>query len=293
MNIFRFLKKKEERTPEQLYYDGKVNAQLCEYELALDYYSKAANMGLKEAQYDLAVLYYYGKGTAINKKKAAELLKPLAETRMPEAEELLAVMYFLGEGVNRDYDMAFKYFQKGIVMQNEEALLYGGLCLVNKGNLDHEKIGKVIKYWSKAAELGSSVAAVNLGLMYREGNLVAKDDHEAFKWFLMAAEKDHHDGIFYVGLSYAEGRGVEKNIEKSKFFYEKGFALGDVNCAHNLGTIYLDNQDFKNAYVCYKFAADNGSLPSKKMVQDILQYVNALEMNHWNGYAGSLILDNH
>ncbi len=54
-------------------------------------------------------------------------------------------------------------------------------------------------------------------------------------------------GIFQAGLCYQKGRGVEKDIEKAIEYYKKGMEHGDVQCAHNLGSIYLDRKRSKGS----------------------------------------------
>ncbi len=270
MSIFDFLKKKEELSAEQIYQKGKYQAHVVgDFKEAFKLYSQATKMGLKEAQYDLAVLYFYGKGVPVDRKRTAELIKPLADKMMPEAEELLAVMYYNGVGVERNIDEAWKYFQKGIVLENPEALLYGGLCLVNSGSVDAEKAQKIVKYWTKAAELGNATAMLDLGLLYHDGIHVEEDYKEAFRWFSQAADQNEPGGVFQLGLYYHDGLGVEKDIDKAISYYQKGISLGDMACAHNLGMLYLGMNRKKEAYEIFKMAADQGFKPSKDMLDSM------------------------
>ena len=272
--------KKHEKTSEEIYHEGQHHAHvLHDYDAAFKLYTQAADMGLKEAKYDLAVLYASGNGTPKNLKRAAEILKPLADGNMPEAEEFLAMMYYNGDGVERDLQKALLYFQKGIVLENTEALLYAGLCLANSGQVDGEKAGKIVCYWTKAAKLGEVVAKVNLGLLYYDGKIVPQNHEEAFKWFAEAAEAGNIAGIFQTGLCYHKGKGVEKDIEKAIEYYKKGMEHGNVQCAHNLGSIYLDRKDLKEAYNCYRIGANKGYKPSAEMCDKILQYVDSCNIN--------------
>ena len=43
-----------------------------------------------------------------------------------------------------------------------------------------------MKWYRKAADQGNAPAQVNLGLMYANGQGVAKDEVEAYKWWLLA-----------------------------------------------------------------------------------------------------------
>lgn len=264
-------------SPEDIYHGGQYHAHILhDYESGFKLYSIAAEMGLKEARYDLAVMHYFGKGTPENKKLAFKMIKELADELMPEAEEFLAVMYYNGDGVERDLQKALQYFQKGIALENTEALLYAGLCLANSEQVDEEKTSKIVDYWTKAAKLGNDVAKVNLGLLYYDGKIVPQNYEEAFKWFAEAAEVGNIAGVFQTGLCYHNGKGVEKDIEKAIEYYKKGMEHGDVQCAHNLGSIYCyDKRNLKEAYSCYRIGANKGFKPSAEMCDKILKYVNS------------------
>jgi TPR repeat protein len=51
-----------------------------------------------------------------------------------------------------------------------------------------------------------------MGYLCKVGEGVAKDDAEAAKWFLRAAENLHVDAQYYAGLCYAHGIGVEQDL---------------------------------------------------------------------------------
>lgn len=274
MDLFGFLKK-HEKTSEEIYHEGQYYAHvLHDYDSAFKLYTQAADMGLNEAKYDLAVLYASGNGTPKNLKRAAEILKPLADGNMPEAEEFLAVLYLKGEGVEKDYEMALKYFRKGIVFENPEALLCAGICLANMKPMDDDKVGKIIRYWTKAANLGDVNAKINLGLLYYDGKIVTQDYKEAFRWFKDVAEANHPAGIFQVGRSYEQGYGVEKDVKKAETYYRKGAELGDVYCAHNLGMMLASRNELREACDVFKIAGDKGFQPSVDMINKILAFVH-------------------
>jgi TPR repeat protein len=55
---------------------------------------------------------------------------------------------------------------------------------------------------------------------------VQKDSKKALEWYQKAAEKGDADTLFFLGIMYDEGRGVQKNkIQAYKWFniaYKKG-----------------------------------------------------------------------
>ena len=121
----------------------------------------------------------------------------------------------------------------------------------------------------QSAEQGDANAQFNLGLMYRFGNGVPKDDVEAVKWFRKAAES-----------------------------YRKAAEQGDSKAQFNLGAIYANGEglpeDYVEAYAWWSVAATNGNKLAKqdltkakaeltpeqftaaeKRVEELLEQINA------------------
>ena len=283
-NLFNIFKKKEEPTAEVLEPTAEVEGPTAEvlykeaaYKVnvthdplsAVRLYAKAAQMGLKEAQYDFAVCNYYGYGIKENKLYAAELLKPLAD-EMQRAAEFLAMMYYKGEGVDKDLRLALKYFQGGMASSSEVVQFLGATCLDEIGDKDAESVGKIMECLTKVAESGVVEAKANLGMLYYDGALVPKDDKSAFKWFKDAADAGKLEGLYHVGLFYQNGIVVEKDWNKAKRFYDKGQSLGDERCAHGIRVIHNDGWDVEGT--CKKVS--NEFLVS--VVKKVCEIVNGI-----------------
>ncbi|MBE4724310.1 sel1 repeat family protein, partial [Acinetobacter baumannii] len=63
------------------------------YAKAAEWYSKAADQGLAEAQYNLGGMYDKGQGVAQSYAKAAEWYSKAADQGLAEAQYNLGVMY--------------------------------------------------------------------------------------------------------------------------------------------------------------------------------------------------------
>ena len=111
---------------------------------------KAAEEGNAQAQYDLGVCYYWGRGAEQDLAKAAEYFRKAAEQDLSEAQYHLGWCYHHGEGVAED---------------EAEAL----------------------KLWHKAAEQGYAEAQCRLGDCYYWGFDAKQDKAEGIKWFRKAA----------------------------------------------------------------------------------------------------------
>jgi hypothetical protein len=89
----------------------------------------------------------------------------------------LAEIYYKGEGVMKNYDTAFVWFEKA----------------ANQGHVESQhQMGHIYEY---------GVA------------LVGKDNKKAFEWFHKAAEQGHMPAQSKVALMYMTGKGVKKSKE--------------------------------------------------------------------------------
>ena len=65
--------------------------------------------------------------------------------------------------------------------------------------------------------MGDAGAQTNLGISYDNGRGVEKDYAEVVKWYRKAAEQNNASAQRNLGVSYANGEGVEKD-------YAEGYA---------------------------------------------------------------------
>lgn len=121
---------------------------------------------------------------------------------------------------------------------------------------------KVAEYREVATEHNDASAQLNLGICYRDGCGVEKDEKEAVRWFRRAANQNDADAQFVLGACYQEGQGVKKDIEEAVKYYRKAAGQGHVNAQYNLGMCYFDGRGIeknrKRAVKWYRKAAEQG-----------------------------------
>ncbi|KAF0450388.1 sel1 repeat domain-containing protein [Gigaspora margarita] len=61
--------------------------------------------------------------------------------------------------------------------------------------------------------MGNDAGTFNVGLCYKLGTGVEKDEKKAFEYYKKSAEMGVADGMYYVGEFYRLGIVVEKNID--------------------------------------------------------------------------------
>lgn len=109
---------------------------------AARWYRKAVDQGLREAQFNLGLMYDNGKGVEQDLAVVAKWYRQAANQGLKEAQFNLGVMYDVGEGVPRDYAVAASWHRE-------------------------------------AAGQGLDTAKFNLGVMYDNGKGMARDLAEA------------------------------------------------------------------------------------------------------------------
>jgi len=126
---------------------------------------------------------------------------------------------------------------------------------------DHKTALRILK---PLAESGNPVAQFNLGVSYRRGAGVAKNDVLGVQWYTKAAKQGHTIAQFNLGTIYYQGSGVPKNRSTAV----KWFTLAAKDGNHGaqkvlrvMNAVALDNArkgDFENALSLWKPLAENG-----------------------------------
>jgi len=98
-----------------LYFTGRGVEQ--DYAEALRWTMMAAEQGHQNAQFNLGALYYTGTGTAVDLEKSLQWYTHAAERQHGEAQYNLATMYELGEGT--EMDLVRAHFWASASLSNE------------------------------------------------------------------------------------------------------------------------------------------------------------------------------
>lgn len=87
------------------------------------------------------------------------------------------------------------------------------------------------------AEQGDAVAQYNLGVRFRTGVDVAKDEAEARAWYLKAAEQGHPVAQFDLGMMYFRGQGGEQDLVEAHAWWNISGAFGNAGARRNLAAL--------------------------------------------------------
>ena len=119
-----------------------------------------------------------------------------------------------------------------------------------------------LRHWQPLADQGYAPAQYNLGVMYRNGYGVAKDDVEAVKWFRKAANQGNASAQYNLGVMYHNGYGVAKDDVEARKWFRKAADQGNAIAQYNLGVMYYNGdgvaKDDVEAVKWYRKAAEQG-----------------------------------
>jgi TPR repeat protein len=156
---------------------------------------------------------------------AAEWYRKAAEVGYAPAQCALGDCYAYGHGVPKDVDEALKWYRKSADQGNGAAQFELGLAYY-QGTIVSQDLPEAMKWFRKAAEQNDLMQAEEqFGIMFRNGEGVMKDWYEAVKWYRKAAEQGSFMAQGVLGLAYTSGDGVPINyIEAYKW---SNLALGN------------------------------------------------------------------
>ncbi|KAG9291183.1 hypothetical protein G9A89_000640, partial [Geosiphon pyriformis] len=230
---------------------------------AFELYSKVAEAGHLDAQYNLALCYANGKGTAKNEEKAFELHSKVAEAGHLNAQYAFALCYDNGEGTTKNEKKAFELYSKVAEAGHLDAQYNLALCYANgKGTAKNEE--KAFELHSKVAEAGHLNAQYAFALCYDNGEGTTKNEKKAFELYSKVAEAGHLDAQYNLAICYANGEGTTKNEKKAFELYSKAAEAGHLNAEYNLAIFYANGEgttkNEKKAFELYSKAAEAGHL---------------------------------
>lgn len=234
------------------YYNGAgVNKNQFE---AVKWYTRAAEKNNTDAMEKLGYCYYNGTGVLQNLGEAIKWYKKGSDLSNGYCMCKLAECYRYGDGVSVDIDKAINLYNSAA--DSDDAFFcapmreLGDIYRLEDGYIDHNK---AIECYLKALELdctdGKAMNAIGL---------LTDDDHKKFEWYKKAAEAGYPAGIHNLACCYYYGIGVDTNIELAKTLFEKSANEGRVSSMLNLGDIYSENDDGKNALIWYNKVLELG-----------------------------------
>lgn len=213
----------------------------------------AARRGDPDALATFGMMKLTGKGTDKDVLGGIDLLKKSAEGGYPRAQYMLGLVYGSDiSGMPPDQAKAKEWLQKAAAQGDKKAQA----MLDNPEALKPPQTADDLR---KKAAAGDANAAYELGGRYSVGmGGVEKNPEEAMKWKLMAAGAGHPLAQSDLALQMLN----EKKNDEALTWMTKAATAGVVNSQYELGLIYAQGEivpkDLSNAKFWIKKAADAG-----------------------------------
>ena len=87
----------------------------------MDYYTKAADAGYPNSQYNLGMMYLIGQGVDASTDQAVQLLQKAADGNFAAAQLQLGSMYESGQGVTQNLVEAYRWLSQAAANGNAQA----------------------------------------------------------------------------------------------------------------------------------------------------------------------------
>ncbi len=160
---------------------------------AVEWYTKAASSDWRgdsysPAQYNLAIMYYYGKGVTQNFEASKIWCFDAASQSFPSAQYFIGFMYHNGEGLAKNLKRAVDWYTKASKRGYAPAQ-FALTKMYDKGEGVPRNAEKAIRFAFKAAQQGYAAAQYYLGRTFENGmDEVPQDNVEAYYWYSLAAK---------------------------------------------------------------------------------------------------------
>jgi TPR repeat protein len=207
-----------------------------------------ADQGDAKAQYDLARLYYQGKGVKQDYAQAVALYRKAADQGDAKAQYGVGFMYDEGKGVSRDYGQAVAWYRKAADEGNAKAQ-YALAFMYQEGKGVPQDSTAAMDWCRKAADQGYAKAQYGLGNTYYEGKEVPQSYAEAVLWYGKAADQGYAEAQSELGYMFAEGKGMPQDYNEAVRWYRKAADQGYAKGQDGLGYAYFHGMGVPQDYV--------------------------------------------
>lgn len=251
------------------------------YAEALPYFQKGADMDNGFTAYKYGDYLCNGKGTKVDKAKAANYLDKAAKLHIPNAMMMLGDLLYKGDGIQQDYARAMSLYKLAAAKNNPVAMWNIGI-MYKKGLGVKQDYLIALQWLANASAKGMKA---NFVKQLMEENLeinngwkgtdfytfihavacmegMAPDYSIAIKKLTMLEKKNIPVASTLLGLCYADKTWKKANDKKMMAYYEKATNMGEPYAYYLLARLHLSSDKAvkadKNKVVAYYEKAVEG-----------------------------------
>jgi uncharacterized caspase-like protein len=147
--------------------------------------------------------------------------------------------------------------------------------LVARAKAAHDRgdYADAMRWYRKAADLGNANAMENVGMLYRMGEGIIRDDAEALRWWRKAADLGDANAMNQIGAAYRDGRGVNRDYIEAMRWFRPSAERGNMHAMTAIGFLYQHglgvNLDYVEAIRWYRKAAALGDIRARERLQQL------------------------
>lgn len=207
---------------------------------AIYYYKTASEKNEAFSQYNLGILYYYGTKVTQDFDEAVWWFRKASENGHINSQNFLGTMYYDGKGVTKNLPEAFKFFQMAANLNDGHAQNNLGMMYINGFGVAKNEI-EAVEWYRKSAQNGNTRAQLTLAKLFiNESGGLKKSDPEAIIWFEKAAKLNDPLSMNALAEAYAGGQITAKDDAlAAKWFYQAAIR-GQLNAMKRMIPINKD-----------------------------------------------------
>ncbi|WP_082778171.1 tetratricopeptide repeat protein [Tsukamurella pseudospumae] len=210
---------------------------------AIDLYRRAIAAGSDEAPYLLSRAIYRADRTDVA-HEAWRKAKAFQVTHPDRLDALVHAGYLLqaGFGVPENQEAAGDFFTEAAGRGSADGAFEVSVRSLNGVGAAQDD-QEALRWSRRAAELGSSRAAYNLGAAYATGRYgLVRDPEESLRWYLRAAEQNHGMAAFTAGVMLLTGDGALRPDppRAARLLSDADYLLGEGTVDLRLGAMGLE-----------------------------------------------------
>eukprot|EP00307_Rebecca_sp_RCC1486_P014210 CAMPEP_0119408756 /NCGR_PEP_ID=MMETSP1335-20130426/2215_1 /TAXON_ID=259385 /ORGANISM="Chrysoculter rhomboideus, Strain RCC1486" /LENGTH=331 /DNA_ID=CAMNT_0007433035 /DNA_START=120 /DNA_END=1115 /DNA_ORIENTATION=- len=192
-------------------------------EMRIHWLRSAAEQGHAKAQHNMGMFYHKGsEGLPEDKAMAVVWWRKAAAQGLQWSQLSLGGAYAVGDGVEQDEAESAVWFLKAAEQGDVEGQYEIGMCYV-EGKGVTKNVRRGVRWLTKAADQNHVDAQYTLGtLLLHEIEDELRDHQVGARWLARAAEAGHKLAAAAYAECLATGRGVERDTEASRTWYEAG-----------------------------------------------------------------------
>ncbi|MBO7332792.1 MAG: sel1 repeat family protein [Alphaproteobacteria bacterium] len=241
------------------------------------------------ADYLMGYLCYQGLGIPQSDSKAVYYFKMAADQDYPEAQTFLAYLYDEGRGVPQDKRKAFDLYQKCSERGDITATINLGV-MYYKGDAVPQNYSKSFDLLHNIEEYNSKVLQLYLGNFYYYGNGVKQNTGKAVKYYLRAAELGSIEAHYLLAHIISTEDFPEKLFGRpmppASELYLYAAQMGYPVAQFNLGSMHMKENppNPEKAYAWFSLAADNGDTRAEDALFNLDESLSLDQLSVANDY---------